>query len=224
MKYINMISLRNSFILFSSALVLTSCNHDFSWIAEHDKPRVEYATNMYHSIAYEPLTQIIDEDAGSWASSDSKMDTLGYGEYYNSNPLNATSANKFTPINSREPVKGTIKRGFMPYHLGKDSLELAAATISNPLVINDAVLADGKLLYSKFCQHCHGEGGAGDGPVNDALKGVANLTNDVSKGFTPGHIFHVITWGKGRMGAHASQLNQEERWKIVAYVKQNLQK
>jgi hypothetical protein len=224
MKYINMISFRNSFILFSSAVLLTSCNHDFSWISEHNHPRVEYAPNMYHSVAYEPLTQIIDEKAGDWVSSDKKLDSLQYGEYYNSNPLNATSANGQTPINSREPVKGTIKRGFMPYHLGKDSLEIASSTVKSPLVTNDAILADGKILYSKFCQHCHGETGAGDGPVNNALKGVANLTNDVSKGFTPGHIFHVITWGKGRMGAHASQLNQEERWKIVAYVKESLQK
>jgi mono/diheme cytochrome c family protein len=220
MKYINMISFRNSFILFGFGVLLTSCNHDFKWIDEHEKPRVEYAPNMYHSIAYEPLTQITQEDAGNWVSSD--KDSLG--EYYNSNPLNATAANKYTPLNSREPVKGTIKRGFMPYHLGKDSLEVASATVTSPLVTNPAILEDGKVLFSKFCQHCHGETGKGDGPVNDALKGVANLTNDAAKAFTPGHIFHVITWGKGRMGAHASQLNQEERWKIVAYVKETLQK
>ena len=33
-----------------------------------------------------------------------------------------------------------------------------------------------------------------------------------------GHIFHVITYGKGRMWPHASQVNPEERWKIVHYV------
>ena len=33
-----------------------------------------------------------------------------------------------------------------------------------------------------------------------------------------GHIFHVITKGKGRMYSHASQIPVEDRWKIVRYV------
>ena len=31
-------------------------------------------------------------------------------------------------------------------------------------------------------------------------------------------MFHSITYGKGTMGSHASQLTQEERWKLVYYV------
>ena len=38
-----------------------------------------------------------------------------------------------------------------------------------------------------------------------------------------GKIFHTITFGKNLMGSHASQLNHEERWKIVHYV-QTLQR
>ena len=38
-----------------------------------------------------------------------------------------------------------------------------------------------------------------------------------------GHIFHAITYGLNAMGPHASQLTEEERWKIVLYV-QELQK
>ena len=34
-----------------------------------------------------------------------------------------------------------------------------------------------------------------------------------------GHIFHVITHGKGRMWSHKGQLDPEQRWKIVHYVK-----
>ena len=32
-------------------------------------------------------------------------------------------------------------------------------------------------------------------------------------------MFHSITYGKGLMGQHASQLNQLERWQIIEYVK-----
>jgi hypothetical protein len=33
-------------------------------------------------------------------------------------------------------------------------------------------------------------------------------------------MFHSISYGKGVMGAHAGQLNKEERWILVHYVKQ----
>jgi len=68
--------------------------------------------------------------------------------------------------------------------------------------------------------HCHGAKGAGDGKVADKYPGVANLTGDAYKKITEGHIFHVITYGKGLMGSHGSQVNEEERWKIAKYVKQ----
>ena len=38
-----------------------------------------------------------------------------------------------------------------------------------------------------------------------------------------GHIFNVITNGKGRMMPHGTQVNPEERWKIALYVKNVLQ-
>ena len=31
-------------------------------------------------------------------------------------------------------------------------------------------------------------------------------------------MFHTITYGKNLMGSHASQLNNEERWKVIRYV------
>jgi hypothetical protein len=39
------------------------------------------------------------------------------------------------------------------------------------------------------------------------------------KGITEGHIFHVITMGKGLMWPHGSQISPEDRWKIAKYVK-----
>jgi hypothetical protein len=35
----------------------------------------------------------------------------------------------------------------------------------------------------------------------------------------PGQIFHVITFGSGRMPAHASQIAPRERWLIAAHVR-----
>ena len=33
-----------------------------------------------------------------------------------------------------------------------------------------------------------------------------------------GSIYHTIYYGKNAMGSYANQLNEEERWQVVAYV------
>ncbi len=50
-------------IAFSLSVILTSCG------AGEDNQGTEYAPNMYHSVAYEPYSQIEDWDAGRWLTS-----------------------------------------------------------------------------------------------------------------------------------------------------------
>ena len=45
------------------------------------------------------------------------------------------------------------------------------------------------------------------------------LITELTRREVLGGIFHVITYGKGAMGAHASQLNKIERWKVAMYVR-----
>jgi mono/diheme cytochrome c family protein len=215
----NMKSIKRLSFFCAGLVIFSSCNDDFSWISEHEKPRVEYAPNMYHSVAYDPLSQVMDERAGDWLSSDTSV----YGEYYNSNPYNRELANSYTPMNMRMPAPNTIKRGFVPYNIHKDSIE-QSNSLKNPIVVNDQILKDGEVLYTIYCKHCHGETGEGDGLVNNAYKGVSNLTSDANKNLTDGHMFHVITYGVRRMWAHGSQIDQEERWKIIHYVREVIQK
>ncbi len=197
MNLINKIS-----TLLLGVVLLTSCNHNFDYIPEHQHPRWEYAPQMYHSEAYEPVSQIVDTNNI---------------EHYNTSPGNKG-------MNLREPVAGTIKRGFTPYKIPKDSLDFAGATLVSPITANDAVLKDGEVLYKRYCMHCHGAEGKGDGAVSTKFNGIANLTSARLKTVSEGHIFHVITRGKGMMLSHASQVSQEERWKIALYVKEKLQK
>nr|MBI1231308.1 c-type cytochrome [Cytophagales bacterium] len=171
---------------------------------------------MYHSVAYEPLTQIKDEQQGSWLSN--RED--GKGEFFNSNINNAYG------MNMREPVANTVPRttnGMLPYRLRIADLE-GAALVENPIELTDEVLEQGGQLYIQYCSACHGAGGEGDGKVGQVIGGVANLKGGAYVGLPDGHIFHVITHGKGRMGAHGSQISIERRWKIVHYVKQEIQK
>ncbi len=202
------------------ALLLVGCK------ASGDNPGLEYAPNMYHSVAYEPLTQVTDEDAGAWVNS---LDN-GRGEYFNSNKYNPHR------MNMREPAPNTVKRnplGWLPYRFGKDDL-LIAAEVKSPLDSNASILTDGKVLYEVYCTHCHGSKGLGDGKVATGVTvdgvekglvgGVANLSGEAYLNITEGHIVHVITWGKGLMQAHGSQVSPEDRWKIARYVKTLQQK
>lgn len=180
--------------VFAGIATMTSCKRG------HDDTGLEYAPNMYNSVGYEPYTQI------------------------EKNPINADGKNM------REPVAGTVSRrnyktqfdsasvDLMIYHLGKDDLATAETVLRNPVPNTAKTLAEGKALYTRYCQHCHGEGGAGDGPVADMYKGVPNYKADAYLNMTDGHIFHVITHGKGRMWPHGSQVTPEERWKIAHYV------
>ena len=198
----------NIFLVFTLSLMLLSCS------ADKDNPGVEYAPNMYHSTPYEPLSQVTDKEIGSWL--DSNPDD-NHGEFYNSNPYNPYG------MTMRDPVPNTVKRSlYLPYRIPKDSLELAAL-IKNPLASTEEVLKEGKVLYTRYCIHCHGEKGMGDGLVGIADKGVTAYNSRAVKSRSEGEIFHAITHGKGRMWAHGSQVSIENRWKIVKYV-QTLQK
>lgn len=206
MRQMRFIQLGFSIIL--AATLLVGCK------AGGDNPGREYAPNMYHSVAYEPLTQIKDKEAGKWVNS---LDN-GRGEYYNSNDYNPYG------MNMRLPVPNTVRRnanGWLPYRGANDTTGLRLADkLVNPFEATPAILTQGKMLYEINCKHCHGAKGVGDGKVADKYPGVANLTGDAIKGVSEGHIFHVITYGKGLMGSHGSQVNDEERWKIAKYVKQ----
>ena len=178
---------------------------------------------MYHSVPYEPLSQVTEKGAGEWVytldfalSVNARENPYKdeHGEFYNSNPYNPFS------MTMKEPVAGTVKRGqmIMP-KVAPDDFEGAAALLTNPLGDGEDVIKNGEALYDRFCEHCHGAKGAGDGLVAEKYLGVANLNGAAYLNLNEGHIFQVITYGKGLMGAHGSQLSEAERWAIAKYVK-----
>lgn len=192
--------------ILSAGTLIVSCT------AGVDDTGLEYAPQMYHSTPYEPLTQITDESSGSWLDSN---DEDGHGEFYNSNPYN-----KFK-MNMREPVANTVRRDQpLPYRITNEDLE-GGAQVPSPFSVDDTdVVKQGKILYESYCLHCHGEKGNADGKVAAAFAGVANLNGAAYTEITEGHIFHVITYGKGLMGAHGSQVSADDRWRIARYVKE----
>ncbi len=180
--------------------LMSSCDN-------HNNTGLEYSPNMYYSAGYEPMSQL-------------------EGEVNNINPMG---------MNMRAPVKGTVARrnyqtkfgtgdssktDLMVYNLIADSISLSEKILKNPIPETEKSLEEGQLLYERFCQHCHGDGGKGDGLVGKMYKGVPVYSSDALKTMNDGHIFHVITYGKGRMWAHGSQISPADRWKIVQYVHQ----
>jgi mono/diheme cytochrome c family protein len=185
---------------FAFMAMISSCD-------SRNNTGLEFAPNMYNSAGYEPMSQL-------------------EGETNTINPLG---------MNMRLPVKGTVSRrnyqtkfgsgdssktDLMVYNLPKDSIEIAERTLKNPIPETEASLEEGQLLYERFCQHCHGETGKGDGLVGKMYKGVPVYSSDALKTMNDGHIYHVITYGKNRMWAHGSQISPVDRWKIVQYVHQ----
>ena len=108
----------------------------------------------------------------------------------------------------------------MPYLYANDTGGYANAGryLKNPITLTPEVLAQGEVLYSKFCVHCHGDAGKGDGKVGLKLPGPPPAYDGALKNLPEGKIFYSVTNGKNSMGSHASQLSVEERWKLVHYV------
>jgi hypothetical protein len=129
----------------SAATFLAGCK------AGGDNPGREYAPNMYHSVAYEPLSQITDKDAGTWVNS---LDN-GRGEFYNSNEYNPFK------MNMRLPAPNTVRRnahGWLPYRGTNDTTGLRLANnLVNPFEATPAILEQA-LPWSKRCRRWQSSG------------------------------------------------------------------
>ncbi|MCP5115098.1 MAG: cytochrome c, partial [bacterium] len=118
------------------------------------------------------LAVLVVAAAFTWvAESDpSEPNTEFLPEMVRSVPFDSFSGNPDLPDGKtlRQPVKGTIPRGFAPIHYSatpEDSLR-AADELANPHPTgDDGAVKRGESVYSSFCRHCHGAGGRGDGAV-----------------------------------------------------------
>lgn len=119
------------------------------------------------------------------------------------------------------PADGTIPRGYSKYEIEdtNEGYELAKATLTSPLDSSAVDYARGKELYDIYCGICHGNKGDGKGKLvqREKILGVPSYA-DPARGLTTGSIYHVIQYGRNTMGSYANQLNEEERWQVVAYV------
>lgn len=179
-----------AFLTVAAAAVLTSCK-------DKRNPGMEFAPNMYEPLAYNYDQPNKNFDDGKTA---------------------------------QEPPAGTNPVGYDKvsdlYPNTPEGFKAAEAELKNPLPVTQANMEKGKQLYLSMCSHCHGDQGNGDGTLvkNGKFPGPPSYsTGNSSRGglmrdMSDGKIFHTITWGLNMMGPHRSQLEPNERWKIVMYV------
>lgn len=125
------------------------------------------------------------------------------------------------------PVAGTIPRGYLPLHFSSASEDAVRAgnTLLSPVRLDDAqAITRGKVVFANFCSPCHGATGKGDGlVVQRGYPAPPSLHADKARNIKDGQIFHILTYGQKNMPAYASQLSQEDRWNVIAFVR-SLQK
>lgn len=134
-------------------------------------------------------------------------------EAYSSNP------NYKNGLTSQQPVKGTIARGQVPYDYPdtNEGYEAAKLNFKSPIDSTKVNYTKGKKSFEIYCAICHGKKGDGQSILSERDK-FTGVPNYKTRDLTEGSIYHVIMYGKGSMGSHASQLKEEERWQIVHYV------
>ena len=198
--------MKKKLILFSvpaAVVLMSSCHHD------PNSPGIEYFPDMYRSPAVEAYVD------------------YGQDPYYFGDSLAEAERNT---VSWRLPPAGTIpfaadqsKATYnfpYPYANTPEDYERAGAELHSPIEMTEATVEKGKTIYTKFCWHCHGETGAGDGPVvNNGGHPPPTAYSGPLKDLSEGKMFHTLTYGKGMMGSHASQLSKEERWTVIQYVK-----
>lgn len=183
----------NKFVKISAVILSTSML--VSCMKDPNSPGYEYMPDMYRSGAVEAYVDYNQPDRYS--------------------PMLPPAHT--IPFNDK-------KAWFMfPYEIPNtpEGYEMAGEKIKSPIPYSDAVKEEGKIIYEKFCTPCHGENGDGQGELvkNGKISGVPAYNTGALKELPEGKMFHSITYGKGIMGSHAGQLNKEERWKVIQYVR-----
>ena len=137
---------------------------------------------------------------------------IGYETYQESDAFKGD-------MEAQLPAEGSIPRGdFMPFEIDNTTagFEEAKANLTSPLDSTQVDYAKGKVSYDIYCAICHGTKGDGNGTL--AKKELIIPGSYADKDISTGSIYHTIYYGKNTMGSYANQLNENERWQVVAYV------
>ena len=123
------------------------------------------------------------------------------------------------PGSMMTPPAGSVSQGHSRYPYEVFEQEKAGSELENPLAQTKAVLEKGREYFNIYCIVCHGPYGEGDGSVVPAYPQPPSLQTDKIRDYPDGRIFHIITKGQGLMPSYSTQVNSEERWAIIHYLR-----
>ncbi|HSD08252.1 c-type cytochrome [Flavobacterium sp.] len=94
-------------------------------------------------------------------------------------------------------------------------------TLKNPFAGNKKATDEGKVIYNQMCVLCHGVNGQGNGEAGLTLEPrPANFLALHVQNETDGAIFWKITNGKAPMATYFEILTDDQRWKLVNYIRE----
>ena len=108
----------------------------------------------------------------------------------------------------------------------------AARELVNPIPVTDESLHKGRNLYRIYCATCHGATGAAEAPISGKIGAIPLNDSYVQENLTEGWLWGTITFGSYVMPAYgkaqgkrgSNDLNVEERWHVVNYIRHGLTK
>ena len=135
----------------------------------------------------------------------------------------ATNPNFADGKTLREPVPGTVIRGAMPLHYtaSKPDAERAGVELTSPFARDARARSRGEVVFTNYCVPCHGPQGKGDGFVAQrGFPAPPSLLAPRAMTMKDGQMFHIVTWGQVNMPSYASQIDRDDRWRAVEYIRQ----
>ena len=120
---------------------------------------------------------------------------------------------------ARVPPEGTVPRDFEPYHYALNEGAKAGQELKNPLLMTKANMDRGQKIFNTYCIVCHGPKGVGLGYVVPPFPRPPSLYSDKVVGWKDGQIYHTITKGQANMPSYATQIQPEDRWAVILYVR-----
>ena len=91
----------------------------------------------------------------------------------------------------------------------------------NPFKGKESATAEGKKIFNQMCVLCHGVLGQGNGEAGLSLeKKPANFLALKVINESDGAIFWKITQGNSPMASYEGLLSEEQRWKLVNYIRE----
>jgi mono/diheme cytochrome c family protein len=124
-----------------------------------------------------------------------------------------------TPV-PRPPVPGTVPvtGAEAPTPIVPANLP-AIDALRNPADRTAESLEAGKVAYDVYCMPCHGDKGAGNGPVNEKLLVTPSLLTEQARRYTDGYLYAIVRHGRGIMPAYGDRIPGDRRWDVVNYVR-----